>query len=514
MDLPWQLYVFAFLVSTQLFKLRRQYERRKALSEIPAVGPSGVLRSYKTVWRYIRDARSVLQEGYQKSNGGLFRVPQISGWFVITAGRHLEDLRTAPDSQLSLDAAGAELLQSDYTMGKDIRLDTYHLGVLRNVMTKKLPTMLLDMADEIRFSFNDLIDRKFTDSPNEWAHIRASEVFTIFVARITNRSFVGLPLCRNDDYCNINIYFAHHVMFGSAVINCFPNFLKPLVGAVYNKISGLRTRIVVHLRPLIEQRQREKAAGEQRSDDMLTWLMDAAPPGHQSVEAISERLLNVNFMALHTTAMTFTHALFHLAARPEYIGWLRDEIKENLGTEWIDSPNVLDKEKIEKCWKLDSFLKECGRLNGLGAFSLPRKSLVPFRFSDGSIIPAGTIVAAAPTATHLDNTLFENAAEFDGFRFYKQRREAEARYGAASAEEVKCRLTSPSAGYLAFGGGRHTCPGRFLASLEIKLMLAYLILQYDVRTEEEGVRPPDFWFGPVCTPSQSAAVLFRRRAKL
>ncbi|KAJ7158702.1 hypothetical protein C8R46DRAFT_907044, partial [Mycena filopes] len=53
-------------------------------------------------------------------------------------------------------------------------------------------------------------------------------------------------------------------------------------------------------------------------------------------------------------------------------------------------------------------------------------------------------------------------------------------------------------------------PGRFFASLELKCMLAYLILHYDVKTPVDGKRPPDEWFGPTSHPASSAEILFRR----
>lgn len=48
---------------------------------------------------------------------------------------------------------------------------------------------------------------------------------------------------------------------------------------------------------------------------------------------------------------------------PEYSGPLREEVEEHLGS---DVSNWT-KDAFAKCWKLDSFLKESQRLNGLGA---------------------------------------------------------------------------------------------------------------------------------------------------
>jgi hypothetical protein len=54
-------------------------------------------------------------------------------------------------------------------------------------------------------------------------------------------------------------------------------------------------------------------------------------------------------------------------------------------------------------------------------------------------------------------------------------------------------------------------PGRFFATVELKAMLAHIVTSYDVKMEEEGVRPPNQWFAGVCIPSKTAQVLFRRR---
>ena len=42
-------------------------------------------------------------------------------------------------------------------------------------------------------------------------------------------------------------------------------------------------------------------------------------------------------------------------------------------------------------------------------------------------------------------------------------------------------------------------------------MMAYLVLNYDVRFAEEGKRPPNLRFGPANLPSHTAQVLFRKR---
>ncbi len=62
----------------------------------------------------------------------------------------------------------------------------------------------------------------------------------------------------------------------------------------------------------------------------------------------------------HLLFQTLTHALFDLASMPQYIQPLRKEIESVIATDgWT-------KLSMDKMWKLDSFLKESQRHNGLG----------------------------------------------------------------------------------------------------------------------------------------------------
>lgn len=54
-------------------------------------------------------------------------------------------------------------------------------------------------------------------------------------------------------------------------------------------------------------------------------------------------------------------------------------------------------------------------------------------------------------------------------------------------------------------------PGRFFAAIKLKAMLAHIVLTYDIRMEDDGVRPENQWFGLFCRPNTKAEVLFRRR---
>jgi len=216
-----------------------------------------------------------------------------------------------------------------------------------------------------------------------------------------------------------------------------------------------------------------------------------------STDIMVQCIMASNFTAIHTSSLTFTHALYHLAANPEYIQLLREEI------EHVIEQDGWTKISMGRMWKLDSFLKESQRVNGVSGISVMRKSLKDLTLSDGTFIPTGTIVVAAATATHLDEDNYSQPEVFDPFRFSDIR--------ANETEKNKHHYVSTSADCLGFGHGKHACPGRFFAANELKIMLACIVLNYDVKFEDGNKRPENMWLATSILPAPGVKVMFRKR---
>ena len=135
---------------------------------------------------------------------------------------------------------------------------------------------------------------------------------------------------------------------------------------------------------------------------------------------------------------------------------------------------------------------------------LSRVAMKDFTFSDGTTIPRGTTVCVSTLNAHFNDKVYEDPSKFDGFRFSKMREDSAKKVG----------MVSSSQDYLPFGHGRHTCPGRYFAACELKLMFAHIVMTYDVKLEIEGARPSDMWVMTSCVPNPNANVLFRKRANM
>lgn len=168
-----------------------------------------------------------------------------------------------------------------------------------------------------------------------------------------------------------------------------------------------------------------------------------------------------------------------------------DEITAEMG--WT-------KDAISHMHKVDNFMKECQRINPLGActshftsphscpqsfypgsFSVPRswlmmpvavtmsrKALKDFTFSNGVKVPAGSLISTHQWAVHQDSKFYSHPDVFDPDRYIEVDTSTKGAKGGNGdgQKEVRKTMYTTSKSYLPFGHGRHawsvlpllTCP--------------------------------------------------------
>ncbi|KAI6117488.1 cytochrome P450 [Pisolithus croceorrhizus] len=461
------------------------------LDHIPYVGHSTWLGSYISAFKYVKNAAQILEEGYAQYKGVPFKVPALGRWIVVVGRHHLEDMKKSADHELSLAEASNDFLKLNYLIGSDTISNPYHISVARVHLARSLAPYYFDMRDEIFTAFDELLDL----GDNEWKGVPAVKTVREIVCRASNRVFVGLPLCRNPDWIEISSRFTIAVATDGIILNMFPKFLVPLVSRILPHTATSIKRAMELLDPTIKERFRcMREHGDEWSDkpnDILQWLIDERL--ESTVEELTPRVLMTNFAAIHT----FTHALYYLATHPQYVRLLREEVDaviEEYG--WT-------KEATAKMWKVDSFLAETERLQGF-TVSVQRKAMEDLTLSDGTFIPKGTHIAVPTCVIHRDSAVYENPDAFDPLRFYKLRNDG--------TESARHRMVAVNQDYLAFGYGKHACPGRFLAADELKTMLAYVLISYDVKFEGRNTRSSSIKWDIGVMPDPTVRVMFRKRA--
>lgn len=262
--------------------------------------------------------------------------------------------------------------------------------------------------------------------------------------------------------------------------------------------------------------------------DALQWLVEECIKTKDPMELepalITRRLLLLNAVAIHTTSISITHAILNINTvddSAEIIAGLREEcdriMKENNG--------VWTKSALNNALRLDSTIRESMRYDDLEHLSVGRMVVNPrgvnFQVDDDQSVhvPPGVSLCLPSHGVHRDPIYYQSPLEFQPFRFsapregfLKQQPSGNSDDSTRQQTALDLKTTSlvtTSDGFLAFGHGRHACPGRFFAAQEMKLMLAYVLQKYDI--EKMAEKPKGSMIMGTNVPSETAKIRVKRR---
>jgi cytochrome P450 len=140
------------------------------------------------------------------------------------------------------------------------------------------------------------------------------------------------------------------------------------------------------------------------------------------------------------------------------------------------------------------------------AVSFQRRVLKGITLSNGQYIPPGVIIHVPTEAIHTDSAHFSDGSTFDGFRHLKLRQ------GGTASDHARNQLVSANELSLGFGYGSHACPGRFFAVNEMKMIVARLLLDYDIKMPGDATeRWPQLYIGGSGMPDPGKTIMLKRR---
>ncbi|KAF7360639.1 hypothetical protein MVEN_00795600 [Mycena venus] len=477
--------------------ISRLLHRRK--STIPAIpGTSGFIRSTVESVRFIFHGREIISRGYNQDRNGVFRVARLFCWDYLAIGKQrVLELANAPEHVLSVDHGIEDAFQSDYTLGRESCIRPYHIEVIRGAMTRNLGRCFPRIRDEIIHAFDDVLELH----NEEWKLVQIMPAALKVVARTSSRLFLDLPLCRDPEYLQFCIDSSTDVFTRGELIKFFPQFLRPIVGPLLSARKRNERRAAKFFGAMVDERLKlDNEYGTDwldRPNDLVSWLLAVAQGEDRTTPLVIQRILTVNSVAVQTSAMALTNALYDLVTYPEHILPMREEVKRVVAVQgWT-------KAALGNMFKLDSFVRESQRINA-GPVVMLRKVISKdgFTFSDGKTIPYGSFVSAAMATVHQDPANYDNADLFDGFRFSRLREEYQDgdHHNREGTHFFNRHMVSTAPDHVVFGHGQHACPGRFLAATEVKAMLAHMLVNYDMMADTDK-RPQELALSEFAAPN-------------
>ena len=116
---------------------------------------------------------------------------------------------------------------------------------------------------------------------------------------------------------------------------------------------------------------------------------------------------------------------------------------------------------------------------------------------------------APSDAIAFDPNFYPDPERFDGLRFYHLRQQADE--SGKVRDKVRHQFVATNKTTLQFGLGRHACPGRWFAGHVIKMVVAALLLRYDLKFRDGEGKPATFLFQTTNMPHPKTRILVRRK---
>jgi cytochrome P450 len=206
------------------------------------------------------------------------------------------------------------------------------------------------------------------------------------------------------------------------------------------------------------------AAGARReADDLVAGLARARlmDGSRLSREVILAEILDLLFQGHELTGDSMTWTMAELLTHPEVLARLRQELDSVIGEGGVRSSHLPGLPYLE------AVVYEGLRRRPSNFVTSVRRVKQPFPLG-GYQLPAGTLVAICYPALAMREDLFADPHGFEPNRFYG---------------------TQPPPGACPFGGGPHICAGRELAVVVMKVALATIARQAELKLAQEAVRP-------------------------
>ncbi|AEO62025.1 hypothetical protein MYCTH_2312925 [Thermothelomyces thermophilus ATCC 42464] len=366
--------------------------------------------------------------------------------------------------------------------------------VIMKDLTKYLNKITEPLSEETALAVNELYP---ADDDQERHTISPRERLLRLVARVSSRVFLGEEICRNEAWLRVTREYTVDAFGAAEELRLWPAPLRALVHWFLPSCRRARADVAEARRiigAVLDKRRLQKLRGEKvEYDDAIDWFEREAR-GREYDPTVAQ--LTLSMAAIHTTTELVTQVMSDIAQDPDILDELRHEMVQVL------RDGGWKKTSLYNMKLLDSVLKESLRLKPTGIISMRRLASDNIRFSDGTSIRKGSMVAVT-ARKHWDAGVYEKPEAWDGRRFLRMRE--------TPGREHVAQMVSTGPDYLSFGHGQHACPGRFFAANEAKVVLIHLLLKYDWRLSPDAPRPRIRHYGWTLRADPTTTMQYRRR---
>ncbi|KAF3765310.1 cytochrome P450 [Cryphonectria parasitica EP155] len=372
--------------------------------------------------------------------------------------------------------------------------------MVKSKLTQSLSKLTDPLSEETASACNELFP-----ATKEWHEMTLKDGLLDLVARLSARVFLGdEEITHNASWLGITKSYTVDSFLASHELRTYPRFLQTIIHWFLPRAQKVRAQLKEAesiIKPVMERRRAERASstGLAEKSDTIEWTEQIARERKLQYYPAAFQL-NLAVSAIHTTTDLLAHTVYCLLQNPEFIQPLRDEIIS------VVAEGGLKHASLYKLKLMDSVVKEAQRLKPPMSVNMNRVAMRDTRLPDGTLIPKGTKVGVSCQAMW-DASVYPEPEKFDGYRFLRLREQP--------GNDNAWQLTTTRPEHIAFGHGKHACPGRFLAANEIKIVLCHMLLKYEWQLSASSPQPKIFTSGIMMDSDPTVKVSMRgRRAEV
>ncbi|KAL4875202.1 cytochrome P450 [Aspergillus karnatakaensis] len=460
---------------------------------------SGLFSSFRAClsqWRYSPD---LLEAGYRAFNraGRAFLMPLFSFEpIVILPQEHIKWIIDQPPTVLCPRRAGSTRMGVRY-VAKGFTQPTS--DVLHAAIKVHLNRKFDSLQGEMYAQMSWAIDHSF-GTGNCVSEIPLAKALRYTVYHTLVPVLAGGELAKNEGFVDAIISSSEWFGASSTVVGqCLPPPLRGPIGWVLQKpIRYIQQRYLRYLMPIVRERLHRLQSNIEVPQDMVTWLCQVilkSPVVEDREQVFAEAFNLLLGSAFTSTVLTAHHTLLDVLGSSS-----KDEIYQTLREEAVSTFDNVEKwsspSAVLALHRTDSTLRESLRRAPPTSMALLRE-VIPrdgLTLPNGQFLNKGAWLAVPSIPIHNDSRFYDHPDEFQPFRFMR------------GDKPESCVSTNDT--FLSFGHGRSACAGRQLATCILKMIIAYIVVHYDI--EAIDGRPPNFFMGEHAVPPD-VVVRIRRR---
>ncbi|KAI1326585.1 cytochrome P450 [Xylariaceae sp. FL0255] len=453
--------------------------------------------------------QEICQYSYRKYKDRAVQFIRSDGNVLALPFSVVDELASLPISVASSSEGLENELMGKYTSMSLILDNHLHHSIVQRRLTPRIP-MLVPLIEK---SVSTAFDTCFPKA-DDWVELVPYEVFKKISPRINQPALVGIKFSEDPDWLDVALNYSEQLVLTTFVLRTLPRWMQPLVAPFlpsYWKGRHAVQKAQAMLYPEIQKLIGANDSGEwdptnsteEQDMNILSWPSGTIKGNDRNPATIVHVQILLAFASTHTSLSRIVSTLYDImAAGPSLTSELLAEIETvAVGPRrWTEMPH-------DHLPKLESVLRESQRVSPTASLGMKRLFKEPYTFHNGIHVPAGTLTTMMVTDIENDPELTPNPEVFDGLRFYREKQNLGL--DTRAAKELDFAAATETA--LGFGHGRSACPGRYFASLTLKMVFIKLLTEYDFKFLPGEGKPEAISFHDFLVTSPTRKILVRRK---